>query len=39
MPREAGPKLEREYEKLKHKFKQSGRYKGRAGRGGVADSQ
>ena len=29
MPRGASPKREREYEELKHKFKRSGRYKGR----------
>ena len=29
MPRGANPKREREYEELKHKFKQAGRYKGR----------
>lgn len=29
MPRGASPKREREYEELKHKFKQEGRYKGR----------
>ncbi|MBV9088188.1 MAG: hypothetical protein JO187_06355 [Acidobacteria bacterium] len=29
MPRGANAKREREYEELKHKFKQSGRYKGR----------
>jgi hypothetical protein len=29
MPRGANPKREHEYEELKHKFKQSGRYKGR----------
>jgi hypothetical protein len=29
MPRGASPKREREYRELKHKFKQSGRYKGR----------
>jgi hypothetical protein len=29
MPRGASPKREREYRKLKHEFKQSGRYKGR----------
>jgi len=30
MPRGASPKREREYEELKNRFKQSGRYKGRA---------
>ncbi len=30
MPRGASPKREREYRELKHKFKQEGRYKGRA---------
>ncbi len=29
MPRGASPKREREYKELKHKFKSSGRYKGR----------
>jgi hypothetical protein len=29
MPRGADPKREREYRELKHKFKESGRYKGR----------
>lgn len=29
MPRGASPKREREYDELKHKFKQSGRYRGR----------
>ncbi len=29
MPRGASPKREREYEELKHEFKQSGRYQGR----------
>ncbi len=29
MPRGASPKREREYRELKHKFEQSGRYKGR----------
>jgi hypothetical protein len=30
MPRGASPKREREYEELKEKFKESGRYGGRA---------
>jgi hypothetical protein len=30
MPRGASPKREREYEELKHKFQESGRYGGRA---------
>jgi hypothetical protein len=29
MPRGASPKREREYDELKHRFKQEGRYRGR----------